>query len=188
VAPASAALANDGDKAVMASVAESSWADAELRAAPVVDSARPFAEAVVAAKVSAAPDGRAAEAARQVALQISQNASQTDSVIELQLKPEELGALKFRMSLSETGLNIVIQADRPETQDLLRRHIDQLQSQFAALGFGEASVSLQGGDHSNRAADSDSSDRGPLPGMQDEQTSLPQEALPMAQIGVDIRV
>ena len=90
-------------------------------------------------------EGRQAEITRQIAVQIWQQANERiGSLIELQLAPEELGALKFRMTLTETGYQILVQADRPETQDLMRRHYADLMAQFDAMGLGDATVSFGG--------------------------------------------
>ncbi|MBN8185070.1 flagellar hook-length control protein FliK [Salipiger thiooxidans] len=72
-----------------------------------------------------------------------------DDVIELQLRPEELGHLRFRMVQGEHGLLLSISADRPETLDLLRRHVDQLARSLSDLGYGGASFSFGEGGQSN---------------------------------------
>lgn len=72
-----------------------------------------------------------------------------DDVIELQLRPEELGHLRFRMVQGEHGLLFSISADRPETLDLLRRHVDQLARSLSDLGYGGASFSFGEGGQSN---------------------------------------
>ena len=72
-----------------------------------------------------------------------------DDVIELQLRPEELGHLRFRMVQGENGLLLNISADRPETLDLLRRHVDQLARSLSDLGYGGASFSFGEGGQSN---------------------------------------
>lgn len=72
-----------------------------------------------------------------------------DDVIELQLRPEELGHLRFRMVQGEHGLLLNISADRPETLDLLRRHVDQLARSLSDLGYGGASFSFGEGGQSN---------------------------------------
>ncbi|MBV2359323.1 flagellar hook-length control protein FliK [Thalassococcus sp. CAU 1522] len=75
-------------------------------------------------------------AVRQV---IEQMVRLGDSVVELRLDPEELGHVRMQITAGETGLQMAIAADRPETLDLLRRHIDQLARALAAAGYGEAS-------------------------------------------------
>jgi flagellar hook-length control protein FliK len=137
----------------------------------------------------AGSDARQADLARQIAIQIAQNANPGGgSVVDLHLTPEELGSLKFRMSLSESGLNIVIQADRPETQDLIRRHFDQLQEQFASLGLGDTSISFSDRTSSEEEPD-DTHDNETIHGVPNEKDSQnPHQVITALRLGVDIRI
>jgi flagellar hook-length control protein FliK len=62
-----------------------------------------------------------------------------DGRVEVSLSPEELGRLRLTLHGSADGMHVTIQADRPETQDLLRRHIAQLQQDIRALGYSDVS-------------------------------------------------
>ena len=62
--------------------------------------------------------------------------------VELVLSPAELGALRFEIQQSGDTVQIVLSAERPETQDLLRRHGDQLLQDFKNAGFAGASLSF----------------------------------------------
>ena len=86
---------------------------------------------------------------RQVIEGITTAPDAANDVIELQLRPEELGHLRFRMVQGEHGLLFSISADRPETLDLLRRHVDQLARSLSDLGYGGASFSFGEGGQSN---------------------------------------
>ncbi|MFO6466060.1 flagellar hook-length control protein FliK [Jannaschia sp. KMU-145] len=55
---------------------------------------------------------------------------------ELELAPAELGRLRLVMQTGERGLQMIITVERPETMDLVRRHIDGLQR--GLLGDGVA--------------------------------------------------
>ncbi len=66
---------------------------------------------------------------------------------ELQLYPEELGRLRMTLQTTETGVTLMIQADRPETADLLKRHLPVLTSNFAALGFSDIAFSFGQNQH-----------------------------------------
>ncbi|MCH2168823.1 MAG: flagellar hook-length control protein FliK [Oceanicola sp.] len=55
--------------------------------------------------------------------------------IELRLNPEELGRLKMTFEGNETSMIVTIAAERPETSELMRRHIEQLAREMAANGF-----------------------------------------------------
>ena len=91
--------------------------------------------------------------ARPVARQIAEaSINLRDGQVELQLSPEELGRVKLSMTPGEAGLQVQISADRPETLDLLRRHIQLLNEEFAAMGLGTAEFSFGG----SGASESDS--------------------------------
>ncbi|MFN6951411.1 MAG: flagellar hook-length control protein FliK [Albidovulum sp.] len=65
--------------------------------------------------------------------------------VELTLSPEELGRVRMTLSTQDGALSLNIQADRPETMDLLRRNIDQLARDFRDLGFTDMSFSFSQG-------------------------------------------
>ena len=65
-----------------------------------------------------------------------------DRGVELTLSPEELGRVRMMLSTHDGALTLSIQADRPETIDLMRRHIDQLAEDFRDLGFTDVSFSF----------------------------------------------
>ena len=71
--------------------------------------------------------------ARQLA-EISQR--MPDRPVEVALNPEELGRVRMSISTHESGITMALLVERPETLDLMRRHIDQLTQEFHALGFG----------------------------------------------------
>lgn len=58
-----------------------------------------------------------------------------DRPVELALNPEELGRVRLSISAAESGITVSVLAERPETLDLMRRHIDQLAREFQALGY-----------------------------------------------------
>lgn len=58
-----------------------------------------------------------------------------DGTVEIALNPEELGRVRLSLQGDTTRLHVAIQFERPETQDLMRRHIAQLQSDFREMGY-----------------------------------------------------
>lgn len=58
-----------------------------------------------------------------------------DGVAELTLSPEELGRLRLSMVADGDRMIVQLAADRPETLDLLRRHVDQLGNALREAGF-----------------------------------------------------
>lgn len=60
--------------------------------------------------------------------------------LDVRLSPEELGKLQISFLQDETGLNVVIRADRPDTLDLLRRHISQFTQDLRDQGYEEVTI------------------------------------------------
>lgn len=59
----------------------------------------------------------------------------TDRQVEITLNPEELGRVRMALQTTETGVIVTIAAERTETLDLMRRHIDQLAAELRQLGY-----------------------------------------------------
>jgi len=82
-----------------------------------------------------------AQIAQQIAVSVSASeGGQTD----LRLNPEELGRVRLSLSGGEGILTVSITAERPETADLLRRHIDSLAREFAAMGYEDVGFHFEG--------------------------------------------
>lgn len=127
------------------------------------------------------------EAARHVAAQVAMAISNASGkTTEISLNPEELGRVRLSLTATEGTITLNVLAERPETQDLMRRHIDQLSQQFRELGYGSISFSF-GGEKSDQQS--------PLmPEVEGVETEL-QEAqqvtdVPTVQLssGVDLRL
>lgn len=69
---------------------------------------------------------------------------------EFVLSPPELGRLGIRFEGTPDSGLLVLQADRPETLDLMRRHIDILTESLRQAGLGGCGVSLGGRDSGHR--------------------------------------
>lgn len=80
--------------------------------------------------------------AAQIADMIVSRAGQK---IEIALQPEELGRVRMAMTLTDAGATVVIAADRPETLDLMRRHIDALADAIRNLGYDSLTFDFRGG-------------------------------------------
>jgi flagellar hook-length control protein FliK len=69
-----------------------------------------------------------------------------DGPVEVTLSPEELGKVRFAILGTEGQMSVQIVAERAETLDLLRRHIDVLESELRQQGYDQVSFSFgQGG-------------------------------------------
>lgn len=95
-----------------------------------------------------------------------------DRPVELTLSPEELGRVRMSFTTGDGALTMSLVADRPETLDLLRRHIDVLAQDFRDLGFANLSFSFaQGGESSQPEAETIAGS-----GPPDEATPVPAPA------------
>ena len=88
-------------------------------------------------------------AVAQVAVNLSQAAQNGTDRIEIQLKPESLGAIEVKLDLTHDGrITAVISADRSDTLNLLRQDSGQLQQALRDAGLqadaGSLSFNLRG--------------------------------------------
>lgn len=119
-----------------------------------------------------------AETARAVANQMATvvSARGQPGTIEVALNPEELGRVSIVLNGREDGLHMTISAERPETLDMMRRHLSVLETEFQNFGFGNLSFDLgtsAGSQHSD-------SDTGEGAGFSDTQPEQITEAAPAA--------
>jgi len=74
--------------------------------------------------------------AQAVAQQLAVAASKTSNgATELVLSPEELGRVRLSVHTQDGLVTLTITAERPETQDLMRRHLDMLAQEMRSFGF-----------------------------------------------------
>ena len=87
------------------------------------------------------------EMPRMIAAQIAEAfAAKGEQKMEVSLNPQELGHVKMRVVTSETGITMIIQTERPETGDLMRRHINELAEEFRRMGYEDISFEFSGGE------------------------------------------
>ncbi len=85
------------------------------------------------------------EVPRQIGAQLAAAfVAKGDRNVDVALNPEELGRVKMRVSTSDSGITMVIQTERPETADLMRRHINELADEFRKMGFDNISFEFSG--------------------------------------------
>ncbi len=114
-----------------------------------------------------------------------------DGPVELRLNPEELGRVRMHMVSVDQGMVMHITSERPETLDLLRRHIDQLHRELSDLGYSRVDFTFgrHGGDSGPGNAPRDA--RQPDPAAGDTATeieTLRQTPLTAARDGLDLRL
>lgn len=64
--------------------------------------------------------------------------------VDLRLAPEELGRVRLSVSSHEGVVTVSVVAERPETLDLLRRHVEALARGLLDVGYQEARFSFAG--------------------------------------------
>jgi flagellar hook-length control protein FliK len=86
-----------------------------------------------------------ADLATHIARQLVEVAQHLPSrPVDITLSPDELGRVRLSVIPSENGIVVNVLAERPETLDLMRRHIDQLAQEFQSLGYDDISFSFSG--------------------------------------------
>lgn len=61
---------------------------------------------------------------------------------EVVLEPAELGRVRFDIATHGDTVQVTLLVERPETLDLLRRHVEELRQEFRAAGFDTGSLSF----------------------------------------------
>jgi len=133
--------------------------------------------------------------AQQVAAQIAEiSRPLPDGPLELSLQPEELGRLKLSFSGTEAGLLITVTAERPETLELMRRHIEILSQEMRRLGHEGTQFSF-GGEEGAPGGQSGGGNGPPAQTLVDEAERVTRPASPVVgetpmalQAGLDLRL
>lgn len=110
---------------------------------------------------------------------------QPERAVEISLHPRELGRVHMALASTDVGTTLTITADRPETLDLMRRHIEQLAQEFKHLGHGDVGFAFRQGGADGQAA------RGQgAPMISGDAEGAPELAHPepMASSGLDLRL
>jgi flagellar hook-length control protein FliK len=123
---------------------------------------------------------------RQIVPQIIASVTIDKGVTEIALSPAELGKVRLNMSMQDGLLALQIMAERPETADLMRRHIDQLAQEFRALGFHDLAFSFGDGKSDKAAPKTPQSAPETETGLVDELSPIPAQS--PARQGLDLRL
>ena len=135
------------------------------------------------------------ETPRLVAVQLAEAlAAKGERNIDVALSPEELGRVKMRVSTTDSSVIVTITTERPETGDLMRRHIDELSEEFRRMGFEDISFEFGGegmpGDGSEQRDSLDSGSSGASDGspIADNVQEAAQQNLRLGESGLDMRI
>lgn len=126
------------------------------------------------------------QVARQIA-EAFQSAAQRS--VDITLSPEELGRVRLALSSTEAGIVMHVTAERPETLELMRRHIAELGQEFQDIGYADISFSFAGED----AQQGDTSETDPAPIVESAPDAPIADTIEIAlstaaPTGVDIRL
>jgi hypothetical protein len=80
--------------------------------------------------------------AQQLAVSLRQS---SDRVTEMALDPVELGKVRMTVRAQDQAIVMTVVAERPETADLMRRHVDVLQQELRALGYTSVTLDFSAG-------------------------------------------
>jgi len=166
-------------------------ASAETGAAeiPAAERSAPSGPGATSATRPGGPSAPAPALAQQLSEAVRQ--AGIPGSVEVSLHPEELGRVRLTFTPAEAGLAVTVAAERPETLDLLRRHIDLLAADLRAQGFEDIAFEFGArGDGSGRdaapaAAAAMAAPDEPPPGGPDRPKSLP---APPPAGGLDLRL
>jgi len=115
---------------------------------------------------------------------------------EIALSPQELGRVRMSVITEDGAITVSIIAERPETLELMRRHIDQLGQTFKTMGYESINFAFgQGEDSSERgrentddrhSGNSETSLHGHAAALSDQPTVINLDTA--SKSGVDIRL
>ena len=106
--------------------------------------------------------------------------------VEIVLNPEELGKVRMTITGSETQITVSIQAERAETTELMRRHLDLLTEQYHSLGYSDIQYSFDDQKEQHQGAEPPSEQKRSTDEAEIEQSILTTQDFPTT--GIDIRV
>lgn len=136
--------------------------------------------------------------ARHIGAQIAEAArpqpnAAANQPVELTLNPEELGRVRLGFATEGGALTVSITTERPETLDLMRRHIEALAQELRNLGYRDVNFSFaqqgqdQAAQNSAKSADASPTNTGDEQAELDGATAAP-PPLQAPVSGIDIRL
>lgn len=135
------------------------------------------------------------ETAQRIAVQLTEAfASKGQRKVDVVLNPKELGRVKMQLATSESGVKVVIHAERSDTIDLMRKHVGELQKEFENMGFESISFEFSSGDTQSQSQQMDAQaeqvSSNSAAEADDETIAAPQpiQTLSLGGSGLDMRV
>ena len=114
---------------------------------PIAFEARTLGASSAAMAVPTQALAQRADLPQHIAMQIAAAAQRGGAgrPIDIVLNPAELGPVRLSLASADGVMSMTVIAERPETLDLMRRHIDTLAQEFLNIGYGKAQFSFGGG-------------------------------------------
>lgn len=89
----------------------------------------------IPAAQNSTPAQKSAYAARAMEIIVTTAGTLSNKPAEITLNPEELGRVRLSLKSTDNVMAVVIMVERPETLELLRRHIDLFAADLGKLGY-----------------------------------------------------
>ncbi|MDO6591418.1 hypothetical protein DS901_09920 [Loktanella sp. D2R18] len=141
-------------------------------------------QALVSQPATTAQVDTARHVASQIAVAVTERSGRPT---EISLNPEELGRVRMTMSVIDTAITLTISAERQETADLLRKHIETLSQEFRELGYNDISFSF--GQRENASQSHQSATEGAYDQADEADEVLIQQEIQIVSIsGLDIKL
>ena len=131
------------------------------------------------------------EIPRHVARQLADVARQMpDRPVELTLNPDELGRVRLTFTLTDGGINVAVLAERGETMDLMRRHIETLAQEFRDMGYSDVKFQFSQNGQGESGGGNSTPDRNPADNLprQEIETITPAKLTLEPPAGLDLRL
>ena len=133
----------------------------------------------------------AQSASQQIVNASAQLQAEPGGPIDIALDPPELGRVRLSLVEVNGAMTVSITAERPETADLMRRHLALLADEFARQGLDAPMVDISGGDQGGRQPrddDQSGADDGQDRAIGHPTVSTASAAPRVAAAGLDLRL
>lgn len=138
---------------------------------------------------------RLATTPRSVAQQMAQQAARITAMaggrVDLRLDPEELGRVAMQIHTEGDRITLTIAAERGDTTELIRRHLQELAGELRALGYRSVSLGFEderGGDGTPSRKEGGPDRQNPLPPGEGPSAAIPHLPAGAPLMGLDLRL
>nr|WP_306467278.1 flagellar hook-length control protein FliK [Limimaricola sp. G21655-S1] len=111
--------------------------------------------------------------------------------VDLRLDPEELGRVAMQIHTEGDRITLTIAAERGDTTELIRRHLQELAGELRALGYRSVSLGFEdgrGGDGTPSRKEGDPDHWDPLPPGEGPGAAIPHPPAGAPLMGLDLRL